>query len=192
MANNLSDEVVCIRPEDILPKINPMLASISETGALYQEFGWSEFSETTTKGSAFQKAYCFQESAELQKEIWKVLDSRLRQASDLLVVWSRETESTEASTNPLERRSEDVPFGTEILSEICAEPIEDGYSHPAEKLLGESFAQYPKKTFRCFVDSRFLVDVTIPYHSSSVLYHVFYGIVKPHSIQGRTLLVVED
>ncbi len=69
-----------------------------------------------------------------------------------MVVWSHETEPTEASTNPLERRSEDVPFGTEILSEICAEPIEDGYSHPAEKLLGESFSQYPKKTFSWLYD----------------------------------------
>jgi hypothetical protein len=54
------------------------------------------------------------------------------------------------------------------------------------------YFKYSKKGLGCLIDTCFFIDITISYHAFGVLYHVFDGIVKPHSIQGRTLLVVED
>ena len=95
--------------------------------------------------SAYEEPW---ERAYTQRDVWETLKSFLESSAMLLSVGTKIRERL--TTEPLNLfRWIDVSkshFTSEILSAIDAEPVEDGYWHPAEKLLRLSLIDHSSET----------------------------------------------
>ena len=137
--------------EDAWPAVCPRLKTHATeiefwdlaSSELKRQSSQSVYLEPSLPSSAYVEPL---ECAYTQRDVWETLESSTMQLPVGTKIRERLT------TEPLNRfRRNDVSesqFTSEILSAIQAEPVEDGYCHPAEKLLKRSLIEHSSETIR--------------------------------------------
>ena len=136
MSSSTGIEYTHINAEEAFFELNPYLAIFRESAASGESVNESGTSITMILGPILKDDTHGVE--EQQKRMLEVFESVSRAADKFGEGWIRRAESTEAT--------EHSPFGSEILSAIYDEPVEDGYSHPAEEVLRKLVTRLPQKT----------------------------------------------
>ncbi|HEC31518.1 MAG TPA: hypothetical protein ENI41_03395 [Deltaproteobacteria bacterium] len=145
MASHINTELISFSPE-ILVSFEQSVDSIVEAGTINQDFSESELWETTTGDPTYEEYNYSRKGADLQRKIWTLFVHELSQIS-YLSPGKCENEFKSSETSESLVKEEDTLFALDIISAINAEPVEDGFSHPAEELLKKSLARSPQKTF---------------------------------------------
>ncbi len=138
MSSSTAIEYAEINAEEAFFELNPYLTAFREAAFSGQGVNESWTSITMILGSGAILENDTHGIEEQQKRMLEVFESVTRVSDRFGEGWIRHPESTEAT--------EYSPFGSEILSAIYAEPVEDGYSHPAEEVLRKLVVHFPQKT----------------------------------------------
>ena len=145
------------RIEDAWPSVFPLRAHV--TKIQFGDFASSELKRRSSQSvdleaswehlplSAYEEPW---ERSYTQRDVWEALKSFLESSAMQFSVGTKIQEHL--TTEPLNLfRWIDVSeshFTSEILSAIQAEPVEDGYCHPAEKLLKRALIEHASETIR--------------------------------------------
>lgn len=147
MASDTSTEFTYMDPEEVWWMLN--LPPGLPDGALQYEGEpeQSEASQSITLSSVFILPENLEARSELLRRMWDHLVKHLNQWSDpWLGKRGEKFESTEATDPLVKGHTDDLTYSSEILSYIYAEPVEDGYSHPAERLISKSLVSHAQET----------------------------------------------
>ena len=120
----------------------------SETSILQKYISeWTSF-ETSWKQPSPSAYEGPEERADTQEALWEALLSKVVSSARLFTTGA--TDPERSTTEPLSTDISIPPgrryFASQILAAIEAEPVEDGYSHPAELLLKHAVIDQPIET----------------------------------------------